>query len=154
MAGAAATVAAGCALAALAGCGSTSVGGGPVPPSCLTGARDVERALSAAPRPVALSDGTPLSRCVARATGDADLQNVGAVLTQAADDLALQARREPAMAVRLGYLIGAVRRGAAHTQGISAELVRRVEQSANFGIAPAAINDALHQGLVAGQREG
>jgi hypothetical protein len=138
-------------LAGVPGCGQSAAS---VPPACLTGAADLERALAGAPGPVALSDGTPLSRCVANATSDGDLQNVGAVFSQAADDLARGAARDPATALRLGYLIGATRRGGAHDQGISAELVRRVEQSANLDRRAPRIDAALHRGLVAGQRAG
>ena len=138
-------------LLALAACGAAAH---VVPPACLSGARDVERALIAAPGPVALSDGTPLSRCVANATDDGDLQNVGAVFSGAADDLALAAARDTRAALRLGYLIGATRRGAAHTQGIGSELVRRVEQSANLPRRAPGVDAALHRGLVAGQQGG
>lgn len=133
------------------GCGSQSH---VVPPACIAAAQDVERALGTAPGPVALSDGTPLSRCVAQATSDGDLQNVGAVFSQAADDLALRARRDHTAALRLGYLIGATRRGAVHNQGISAELVRRVEQSASLPVSAPGVTAAVHAGLVAGQRSG
>jgi hypothetical protein len=133
------------------GCGQSAVS---VPPACLNGAQDLERALAGAPGPVALTDGTPLSRCVADATSEGDLQNVGAVFSQAADDLARGAARDPATALRLGYLIGATRRGGAHDQGISAELVHRVEQSANIERRGAEMDAALHRGLVAGQRDG
>ena len=134
-----------------AGCGNASH---VVPPSCIAAAQDIERALAAAPGHVALSDGTPLSQCVAQATSDGDLQNVGSVFSQVADDLATRAPHDHAAALRLGYLIGAARRGAAHNQGVSAELVRRVEQSANVPVSIPAVSAALHAGLVAGQRGG
>jgi hypothetical protein len=143
---------AGCALlAGVPGCGQSAAS---VPPACLNGAPDLERALAGAPGPVALSDGTPLSRCVANATSDGDLQNVGSVFSAAADDLARGAARDPATALRLGYLVGATRRGGAHDQGISAELVRRVEQSANLDRRDPRVDAAMHRGLVAGQRDG
>jgi hypothetical protein len=38
-------------------------------------------------------------------------------------------RPEPApAALRLGYLVGAARRGASETQGVHDELIRRIEQ--------------------------
>ena len=59
-----------------------------------------------------------------------DLQEIGAAYIAVAADLAFEARADPdgPAATRLGYLIGAVRRGADRTQGIHAELVRRMEQ--------------------------
>jgi hypothetical protein len=138
-------------LAALAGCGG---GSAPVPQRCVTAAGDVERALGSAPGRVALADGTLLSACVGRATSDGDLQGVGVVFTMAAEDLARTARHDPAAALRLGFLIGACRRGGAHSQGVAAELVRHVEQSANFGPVDARIDAALHRGLIAGADHG
>lgn len=138
-------------LAALApGCGGATQ---PVPPSCLSGPQDIERALVSAPGPVALPDGTRLSQCVARATSDGDLQNVGLVFTRAADDLALRIS-EHQSALRLGYLIGATRRGALHTAGVATELARRVEQDARLGGASPDTTSALHSGLTAGESGG
>jgi hypothetical protein len=139
------------ALAALAsGCGA---GSKPVPPSCLNGPQDIERALHGAPGPVALPDGTRLSQCVARATSDGDLQNVGFVFTRAADDLALRISDHDT-AVRLGYLIGATRRGALHTAGVATELARRVEQDAHVQNGSAETSSALHRGVTAGESAG
>ena len=133
------------------GCGSRSH---VVPPACLTAAQDVEHALRTAPGHVALADGTTLSTCVASATSDGDLQSVGAVFSQAADDLSVQARHDDSAALQLGYLIGAARRGGAHDQGLSAELVRRIEQSASVPASAPHAGAALHRGLVAGQSGG
>jgi hypothetical protein len=137
-------------LALASGCGA---GSKPVPPSCLSGPQDIERALLSAPGPVALGDGTRLSQCVARATSDSDLQNVGLVFTQAADHLALRISDHDT-AVRLGYLIGATRRGALHTAGVATELARRVEQDAHVDAAAPDTNSALHRGLTAGENAG
>jgi hypothetical protein len=106
------------AVAALAACGGTSE---PLDTACLRSAATIERALMRAPAPVRLPTGARLSQCVADARSDSDLQNAGLVLTHAADDLSAAAKRGDAeAALRLGYLVGATRRGAARTAGIHA----------------------------------
>ena len=116
------------AAASLAACGAT---GDPLDGACVSGAGAIERALVRAPGPVRLPSGTRLSQCVSNARSDADLQTAGAVLTRAADHLSAQARTGDAdAALRLGYLVGAARRGAKRTAGIHAELQRRIERAA------------------------
>ena len=129
----------------------------PVPAMCTAGPGVIERALAAAPRAVRLPDGTPLSACVADADTDAELQTAGLVLTTAADRLAERATRGDAVAaLRLGYLTGAVRRGAAHTAGVGAELERRVSRAGAYVAEDggAAAGAALQRGLTAGQASG
>jgi hypothetical protein len=129
----------------------------PVPAICTAGPGVIERALAAAPRAVRLPDGTPLSACVADADTDAELQTAGLVLTTAADRLAERATRGDAVAaLRLGYLTGAVRRGAAHTAGVGAELERRVSRAGAYVAEDggAAAGAALQRGLTAGQASG
>jgi hypothetical protein len=108
----------------VAGCGNDEHR---VPVACLDG--DVAKALAKAPDTVTVQ-GTPLSQCFTRAANPAEIQQVGAVFIAAAEKLAPAARANPhsPQAVRLGYLIGAVRRGAGHTQGIHYETQRRIEQ--------------------------
>lgn len=112
---------------ALGGCASEEPAS--VPVACKSGPEAVRLALSSAPEPVRL-DGVPLSGCLTRASDSADLQAVGASYVEVAAELAREARRDPeaAAAEQLGYLTGAVRRGAAATQGIHDELRRRLEQ--------------------------
>lgn len=138
---------------ALAAVGTGACGGSDprLPPSCTETPQQIERALARAPASVRLGDGTRLSQCVARARSDADLQNVGAVLSATADRLALRADR--ASALRLGYLVGASRRGARHNGGVSDELVRHLEQTAAAG-SGARLPDAFGQGLAEGERSG
>jgi hypothetical protein len=126
----------------------------PFPSACNDGVKTIGRALAAAPGPVALHAGTKLSTCVHSARSSADIQTVGALYTSVADGLARQLPRSDAAALRLGYLVGAVRRGASGTNGIHDELVRRLEQSTGLGGAPAARRAAFHQGLEAGRRRG
>jgi len=75
---------------------------------CTQGEEPIVRALERAPQTVALTDGTPLSQCVARARDSGDLQSFGVLVVRVADRLADRARRDRRAALRLGYLIGAV----------------------------------------------
>ncbi len=126
----------------------------PLPVACGVGPETVRDALGAAPRPVRI-DGTPLSACLEPASDGADLQTVGNSLVGAATELAGPAERRPEgeAAMRLGYLVGAVQRGAgrANAQGINSELVRRVEQELAL-VDPA--SRAVREGLRAGRSTG
>ena len=97
--------------------------------ACRLGPEAVQGALERAPNAVALA-GTRLSECLGRAGQPADIQQVGGDYLEVATILAADARRDPEgpAALRLGYLVGAVRRGAASTQGFHSEIVRRIEQ--------------------------
>jgi hypothetical protein len=141
-------------LLVAAGCGA-----GDPPPldaECTASPQAIERALARAPAPVTLRSGTRLSQCVARARSDAELQNAGLVLTRAADDLAARAQRGDARAaVGLGYLVGAARRGAKRTNGIHAELQRRVESAARvLADRGPGVARALARGMRAGEATG
>jgi hypothetical protein len=109
-----------------AGC---STGEESVPAACKEGPDAIARALARAPARVEL-DGTPLSGCFARGADASDVQQVGAAYVTTAGRLAEEARRAPdgPAALRLGYLVGAARRGASGTQGIHDELLRRLDQ--------------------------
>jgi hypothetical protein len=111
----------------LAGCSSDGDEGPPV--ACKEGPDAIRTALERAPQQVDL-DGEPLSACFARGADASDVQQVGAAYVTVASRLAAEARLDPdgPDALRLGYLIGAARRGASDTQGIHDELLRRVEQ--------------------------
>ncbi|MGH2941871.1 MAG: hypothetical protein ACRDLN_03715, partial [Solirubrobacteraceae bacterium] len=93
-----------------AGCSSDDE---PVPGACLDRPEAIVRALAGAPGAVALADGTRLSSCVSRARTDGELQTLGVAFIRAADTLRAQATSDPAAALRLGYLAGAVTAGAA-----------------------------------------
>ena len=101
-----------------------------MPVACLDG--DLPKALAKAPGPVSLS-GTKLSECFTRAATPAEIQQVGAIFLRSAERLAAQARDKPhsPAATQLGYLIGAMRRGTSHTQGIHYETRRRIELELN-----------------------
>jgi hypothetical protein len=145
-----------CSLAAVAllvgvGC---RTGNPQLPAVCKEGARKVATALQAAPEPVRLEGGTRLSRCVHDARADADLQTVGTVYTQVADALASRLPTSESAAVELGYLTGAVRRGASGTNGTATELVRRVEQAPGLKGPPPDRGAAYERGIAAGRRSG
>jgi hypothetical protein len=100
--------------------------------ACTEGADSVVTALRAAPGAVTVG-GQPLSSCLTKGSNGDDVQLVGAAWTQAAARLSDKAVRRPdgPEALRLGYLVGAARRGAHATPGIHAELVRRLELEAS-----------------------
>ena len=137
--------------AALAGCGPEEVP--PVPAACTGEPAGIVRALGAAPRAVELPGGGRLSACVGNARSDAALQNVGLVMSRAAEDLELRAVDDPRAALELGYLIGAARRGARRSSGIQDELVRRLERSGALD-GSAAVDAAIAEGLAAGEATG
>ena len=130
-------------LAALAGCARDD-GEAELPEACTGSADAFVTALRAAPEPV-LVDGVRLSDCLARDSSTADVQAVGAVLLESAQGLG-----EERDAEGLGYLVGALRRGAEDSQGIHFELVRRVEQEAR----PFSRSPGFERGLRAGRSSG
>ena len=89
-----------------------------------------------------------------------DLTNVGSYLLRVATQLNAQARREGAAAptVQLGYLVGAVARGAANTGGIHSELQRRIEAAALYSPAgkppPEPFDHRYEKGYAAGKDDG
>jgi hypothetical protein len=132
-----------------AGCGDR---GGGLSADCPDGPHQVLGALARAPAPVR-ADGASLSGCLAKANRGGDLERIGTAYVGAAAALAQRARREPegVAAVRLGYLVGAARRGAGSAPSIHTELVRRLEQEAD-GLDAA--SSALRRGEAAGRRTG
>jgi hypothetical protein len=115
---------------ALAIGGCSSADDSPTAPvACKEGPDAIRAALSRAPARVEVG-GTPLSECFTRGSSAGDLQQVGASYVAVAAGLADEARVRPdgPAALRLGYLVGAARRGASRTQGVHEELMRRIEQ--------------------------
>ena len=155
----AAVLAALLALLALPGCGE---GDDPLlAAGCTQDDGGVVAALERAPDAVALEDGTRLSECVANGLDDADLQNIGITYHRVAERLREQARdgegaASQDAALRLGYLVGATRKGASGTNGVMAELQRRIENVAGryTDEATPAARSALERGLAAGERLG
>ncbi len=119
-------------LAALAGgCGGVSDG---TPAACLNEGGTYLKALADAPGQVLLPDEVPISECLAENQQAGDLAAVGTAMVAAATTLNAEARSEPdgGAALRLGYLIGAAQRGADSTEGIHAELIRRLTVAARY----------------------
>ena len=129
--------------------GACGAGEEAIAPGC-TDRAQVERALADGGP---LADGTRLSTCVTDATTPATLENLGAVLTAVAEELEDRAADDPEAARRLGFLIGAARRGIARTDGRGAELAHRLERS-GAAVSDAAAAGALAQGLHEGETSG
>lgn len=119
------------ALVVLAGCGSTD---GSTSVACLEGEGAYLKALNAAPGEVRLQGETPISDCLSENQKAGDLATVGTVLVGMATRLNAEARAEPGgdANLQLGYLLGAAERGASQTDGIHAELVRRLTAAARY----------------------
>jgi hypothetical protein len=145
------------ALAVLAGCGSPDSS---TPVACLEGEGTYLKALDEAPGEVKLSGGTVISECLAENQKAGDLATVGTALVGAATTLNAEARAEPGgdANLRLGYLLGAAERGASQTDGIHAELMRRLTSAARYSPdnrpPSAAFLRAYREGFDAGQAGG
>jgi hypothetical protein len=140
-----------------AGCGSS---GGETPDACLSPARAYLSALADAPGEVRLAGEVPISDCLGETQGAGTQADVGQTMIAVATELNAEARPDPGgpETVELGYLVGAVRKGAAQSSGINADLVRRLEAAARFkpgpGIFGAAFEHAYGKGYAAGQETG
>lgn len=104
------------------------------PAACLGFAPAYEKVLKEAPGEVLLGEETPISDCLAPNQSGGDLARVGEAMVEAATDLNAEARAEPDgdAALQLGYLLGAVQRGAEESEGIHSDLVRRLTVSARY----------------------
>jgi hypothetical protein len=120
------------ALLALAGCGGGHEKTTPV--ACLEGKAAYLEALRAAPREVVVAGAEPISECLAENQEAGELSSVGEALIAAATALNAEAREEPGgrANLELGYLVGAAERGASGTEGIHADLLRRLTVAARF----------------------
>jgi hypothetical protein len=139
------------------GCGSQSDS---TPVACLEGAAAYEKALRAAPDDVLLRGETPISDCLASNQKAGDLAQAGEAMIDAATSLNSQAREEDGgeAAVQLGYLLGAAQRGAESSEGIHADLVRRLTVAARYApdkepLSPQFMR-SYEAGYAAGRREG
>jgi len=139
-----------CLLPALAaGCGKQDDS---TPVACLEGSRAYVSALAAAPGEVKLDGETPISDCLAENQQGGDLATVGTALVEAATELNAETRTDPGgdAGLQLGYLIGAAQRGADRTEGIHADLLRRLVVAARY--APG--REPLSPAFLAAYREG
>jgi hypothetical protein len=130
-----------------------------MPRACTDTSRDgYERALAAAPRgrAVRLPGGVTISTCTRRVRSDAELQNLGTVVHGVAEALADRAAGgDAAAALELGFLVGAIGVGAERSNGIAAELARRVESTtARVVDGPKEVTAALARGGEAGRARG
>ena len=137
-------------LVVCAGCANHDV---TVPAACLDGPVPIRSALKQAPGDVRIQGKVKISGCFKGAANAADVQNVGSSFLAATEDLTQRVRREPRShaAVELGYLLGAVRRGAGTDGGVHYESERRIEQELHG--APTS-TPQFRQGLAAGRRSG
>jgi hypothetical protein len=139
---------------AVAGCGAKK--NDLAPAACLVPNQAYLRALERAPAEVRLAGTTPISDCLVPEQDGGQLANIGQEMIVAATKLNLEARRgSPAAALQLGYLIGAVSKGA---DAIHTDLVRRLNSAARFsqtgGAQSAGFERAFGRGYAAGHSSG
>ena len=143
------------AIMLIAGCGNSQ--DDQAPAVCLLGNEAYLKALVTAPAPVLLGGTTPISDCLVPEQDAGQLASIGQEMIVAATKLNAQARRDPggSASVELGYLIGAVSKGA---DPIHTDLVRRLNASARFsqngGALPASFERAFGRGYAAGRSSG
>jgi hypothetical protein len=120
-----------CLVATAAGCGK---GDESTPAACLEGPATYLRALEAAPAAVKLEGETPISECLIQNQSGGDIARVGESLVLTATRLNADATADPGgeANLQLGYLVGAVERGIEETEGIHADLLRRLEVAARY----------------------
>jgi hypothetical protein len=130
------------------------------PVACLEGVSTYLRALQSEPAEVRLGGETPISDCLAPNQSGGDLAGVGAAMVAAAIRLNAAARAHPGGGanVQLGYLLGAAARGAGETEGIHADLIRRLTAAARYSPGgeplPPAFLRAYRRGYAAGAARG
>jgi hypothetical protein len=106
------------------------------------------------------SDSVRISECLVKNQSGGDLANVGEAMLRATTRLNAEAHAEPGGAanVQLGYLLGAAQRGAEDTEGIHAELIRRLSAAARYSAEnrplPPAFRRAYRRGFDAGRADG
>jgi hypothetical protein len=145
-------------LTAAVGCGSADQDS--TPEACLSGSSHYFAALERAGDTVRLPGAVPISDCLVENQGAGDLATVGGTLVKVATQLNAEARRDPGgpPTVQLGYLVGAVEKGASDTHGIHAELVRRIDAAALYGPGgkppPPPFDQTYRKGYAAGRDDG
>ncbi|HSS04918.1 MAG TPA: hypothetical protein VLK89_07000 [Solirubrobacterales bacterium] len=141
----------------IAGCGPLDDS---TPVACLEGSGAYLRALRAAPGEVKLGGESPIGECLAQNQTGGDLASVGTAMLAVATKLNAEARAEPGGGanLQLGYLLGAAQRGAEHTEGIHAELIRRLSAAARYSPdnrpLPATFRRTYREGFDAGHARG
>ena len=138
----------------LASCSSDE--GDEAPGACLVSSDGYTRALEAAPAQVRLEGETPISDCLTPGQDAGELAQIGEEMIVAATVLNERARQDPngPPTVQLGYLTGAVERGA---DDIHADLLRRLDAAARFSPdrqLPAEFERTFDEGYAAGRDSG
>ncbi len=145
------------AFAVLAGCGSTDSS---TPVACREGSKVYLAALADAPGAVKLRGETPIGWCLVENQSGGDIATVGTTMVAVTTRLNAEARAHPGSDanVQLGYLLGAAQRGAERTDGIHAELLRRLSAAARYSPdnrpLPATFLEAYQRGFDAGEAGG
>jgi hypothetical protein len=135
-------------LIAVTGCGASDDS---TPVTCLEGPAFF---MSKSQESVLISD------CLAENQSGGELANVGTAMLAAATKLNAEARSDPGgdANLQLGYLLGAAQRGAERTEGIHAELIRRLSAAARYSPnnqpLPAAFLRTYREGFDAGNSSG
>jgi hypothetical protein len=130
------------------------------PVACLEGTVVYEKALADAPKEVLLEGETPISECFVRNQSTGDLTRVGEATIAAATELNAGAVQEPGgpANLQLGYLVGAAERGAEESEGIHADLIRRLTVAARFAPGkeplPEKFLETYREGFDAGRADG
>ena len=146
--------------ALLAGCGGSGAKDERQPVACREGVGVYLNALRAAPGEVILAGETPISGCLVPAAEQGELADLGEAALAAATKLNAEARAEPGgpAALQLGYLIGAIARGSEETEGVHAELLRRLTVAARFAPEGEPLSQrflaAYEKGFAAGRDHG
>ena len=143
-----------CAALAFAGCSSSE--DDQAPSACLAGPNAYIAALQSAPSEVRLDGDTPISECLTPEQEGGELAQVGKSMIEAATQLNSKAQGDPDApeVVQLGYLTGAVERGA---DSIHADLVRRLSTAAQYsesGAPSAEFVRTFGEGYAAGKETG
>jgi hypothetical protein len=141
----------------LVGCGE---GDGGTPVACLEGEAAYLTALEGAPGEVLVGGEEPISGCLVENQTPGDIGTVGVAMIGAATGLNAEARKDPGgeANLRLGYLLGAAQRGAESTEGIHADLIRRLAVAARYSpgrqLLPPEFLRTYRRGFDAGRAEG
>jgi hypothetical protein len=144
-------------VAFAAGCGGRDDS---TPVACLEGAPVYVEALAGVPGEVRLEGEMPISECLAENQEAGELATVGEAMVEAATGLNAEAREDPGgeANLQLGYLIGAAEKGSEATEGIHADLVRRLVVAARYAPGsqplPPAFVRAYREGFDAGRAVG
>ena len=138
----------------LVGCADEPVD---TPTACTRGPEVLAEALERAPGPARLQGRIPISDCLVPNQPDGDLMEFGASAVEVGTELGRESRKPGAegiaAAIRAGYLVGAMERGARDTGGIHAVLIERVRAAATNGTTGPAMTH-FEIGYEAGERLG